>query len=89
MTKYTFRTIVAPLLGKQVNHGSPGYPMKEIIAGIKPHQTKKGSFEIEFESGFIDVLTGDELDELMNGVEVHFRSPHGGLSVIELQEGLW
>lgn len=76
----------ASLLGKQVHHGSSGYPTKEVIASITPHQTKKGSFEIEFESGTFDVLSQDELYDLMNGVEVHFKSPHGGMSFIELQE---
>jgi len=76
----------ASLLGNQVLHGSPGYPTKEIIASIIPHQTKKGSFEVEFESGAFDVLSQGELYDLMNGVEVFYRSPHGGMSVIELQE---
>jgi hypothetical protein len=76
----------ASLLGKQVHHGSPGYPTKEVIASITPHQTKKGSFEVEFESGAFDVLSQGELYDLMNGVEVFYHSPHGGKSVIELQE---
>jgi hypothetical protein len=74
------------LIGKTVYHGSPGYPVKEVIASIDPHQTKKGSFSVEFESGIFDTLSGDELDELMNGVDVRYKSPHGGLTVIKLQE---
>lgn len=76
----------ASLLGKQVHHGSPGYPTPEVITNIIPHQTKKGSFEVEFKSGTFDVLSQGELYDLMNGVEVFYRSPHGGRSVIELQE---
>jgi len=74
------------LIGKQVHHGSPGYPTKEVIAFIAPHQTKKGSFEVEFESGVFDVLSQDELYDLMNGDEIFYKSPHGGRSVIKLQE---
>jgi hypothetical protein len=74
------------LIGKQVLHGSPGYPTKEVIASVIPHQTKKGSFEVEFKSGAFDVLSQGELNDLMNGVEVFYKSPHGGRSVIELQE---
>ena len=76
----------ASLLGKRVLHGSPGYPTKEVIASVSPHQTKKGSFEVEFKSGAFDVLSQGELNDLMNGVEVFYKSPHGGRSVIELQE---
>lgn len=76
----------ASLLGKLVLHGSPGYPTKEVIASVIPHQTKKGSFEVEFKSGAFDVLSQGELNDLMNGVEVFYKSPHGGRSVIELQE---
>jgi hypothetical protein len=75
----------ASLLGKQVHHGSPGYPTPEVIASITPHQTQSGKFEIEFKSGTFDVLSMDDLDELMNGAEVHFKSPHGGMTVIELK----
>lgn len=74
------------LLGKQVHHGSPGYATPEVIVSITPHQTQSGKYEIEFESGTFDVLSMDDLDELMNGAEVHFKSPHGGLSVIQLKE---
>lgn len=76
----------ASLIGKKVHHGSPGYPTPEVIASITPHQTQSGKFEIEFESGAFDVLSMDDLDELMNGAEVHFKSPHGGITVIELKE---
>jgi hypothetical protein len=76
----------ASLLGKLVLHGSPGHPTKEVIASVIPHQTKKGSFEVEFKSGAFDVLSQGELNDLMNGVEVFYKSPHGGRSVIELQE---
>jgi len=74
------------LIGKKVYHGSPGYATKEVIASIDPHQTKKGSFSVEFESGVFDTLSTDELEELMNDYTVSFKSPHGGLTVIELQE---
>ena len=75
----------ASLLGKTVYHGSPGYPVKEVISSIDPHQTKKGSFSVEFESGVFDTLSGDELNDLMNGAEVFYKS-YGGRSVIKLKE---
>ena len=76
------------LIGKQVLHGSPGYGEKEIIKKITP-QIPNGvdsNFKVDFESGFFDVLSQDELYDLIDGKEVEYRSPHGGMSVIELQE---
>lgn len=69
------------LIGTKVLHGSPGYQTPEIIAEII---LKGHDFEIVFESGFFSTLSSDELHELQDDGEVHFKEMHGGFTVITL-----
>jgi hypothetical protein len=69
------------LIGTKVLHGSPGYQTPETIAEITP---KGHDFEMVFESGFFSTLSLDELHELQDDGEVHFKETHGGFTVITL-----
>jgi hypothetical protein len=69
------------LIGTKVLHGSPGYQTLEVIAEITP---KGHDFEMVFESQCFSTLSLDELYELQDDGEVHFREKHGGLTVITL-----
>jgi hypothetical protein len=69
------------LIGSKVLHGSPGYQTPETISEITP---KGHDFEMVFESGFFSTLSLDELYELQDDGEVHFKETHGGFTVITL-----
>jgi hypothetical protein len=69
------------LIGTKVLHGSPGYQNEETISEITP---KGHDFEMVFESGFFSTLSLDELYELQDDGEVHFKETHGGFTVITL-----
>jgi hypothetical protein len=65
------------LIDTNVFHGSPGYPMAEKIKSITP---VNGMYEVEFHSGFFTVLSMDELYELQDDGEVHYKETHGGFT---------
>jgi hypothetical protein len=69
------------LIGTKVLHGSPGYQTPETIVEITP---KGHDFEMVFESGCFSTLSLDELHELQDDGEVHFKETHGGFTVITL-----
>jgi len=69
------------LIGSKVLHGSPGYQTSETISEITP---KERDFEMAFESGCFSTLSLDELYELQDDGEVHFKETHGGFTVITI-----
>jgi hypothetical protein len=73
-------TTMTDLIDTNVFHGSPGYPMAEKIKSITPRENEVGMVEVEFHSGFFTVLSIDELYELQDDGEVHYKESHGGLT---------
>jgi hypothetical protein len=71
------------LIGTKVLHGSPGYQTPETISEITPNGH---DFRMFFESGCFSTLSLDELYELRDNGEVHFKETYGGFTIITLTD---
>ena len=87
--KYT----IERLNGMKCTHGSPGYPIKEVIADIVPFKGKplngvvnQELWEVQFESGCFTILKDEALQTLLKEGETHYNRAAGfsAMEVIEI-----
>ena len=73
---------ISNIIGSKVTHGSPGYPVGEVISDVI---LLKDEVEIEFESGCFTRMTHEEFDRFLAEEELHYKEKtHGGLSTMVL-----
>jgi len=78
------KTEIKSLIGKTCSHGSPGYPLVEVIADIVPFTGKalngiinSSLWEIQFKSGCFTVLKEKALSDLLNTGLCSYRRAAG------------
>jgi len=74
------------IIGSKVTHGSPGYPVKEVILDVLLLNLK-GEVEIQFQSGCFTRLTKEEFDTFLAKGELTYKEKtHGGFSTLVLSK---
>lgn len=65
------------LKGHQVLHGSPGYPVPEVIESIRTDRIQETFITLQFESGKFTYIHKADFDKWLEEGEVQFQRASG------------